>query len=427
MCVAGCFVCPLALAASCHGWHCAIGNRFCRRLVGTTCLSSIYNCICFQQLCLHHPLVQRYSTFCFLAKIDPTDSGNPALKPGNPPLPMGYGQGDFPIDSLNLWPWLSGANRSSPRTEIVLGKMTGGAMIVEGGWKIILGKQSPDFWYGPCECAQLLLFHLFRLRFTVRYSSTLISRSQAWFAGIADAPNCTDAGPNGEHPNNCNEGCLFNIDQDVGEHVNLRNAQPARFAALKAKLEGEVGAAPWADEVAHSLRHDLARSGTYDDAREIAAVEMAGANQACTAMETKWRGFFGPYDGMAPSPSPTPPPLPTPPHPPSPSPLPPSRDDCVWAAGVDYEVGKPNQLPTRDSTSREECCAICWAEPRCAVAVFSGAKAKGRCDSPPGRNCCWLKTEAELRRKGSDPGVMSCMPNRTAMAKMGEVIQKVQK
>ena len=30
--------------------------------------------------------------------------------------------------------------------------------------------------------------------------------------------------------------------------------------------------------------------------------------------------------------------------------------------------------------------------------MFSGAKAKGRCDKPPGRNCCWLKTQHQVGR-----------------------------
>ena len=374
-----------------------------------------------------------YATFCFLADIDPSDDGNPAMRPGNS-LPRSYGKGSFPIDSINLWPWLSGGmNRSSPRKEIVLGKMTvnqptgcpskghfghsfehssecddswanfcsptrsrcvfaqGGSMIVEGGWKIILGKQNPDWWYGPY------------------------------------APNCTSAGTNGDHPDNCDEGCLFNIEQDVGEHVNLRTMEPSRFAMLKTKLERQVAAEPWDDEVAYSLLHDPTRSGTYDDEEEIAAATAAmisprhavdgnGAlifstiGDACTAMQTKWQGFFGPYDDL-PSPQPSPPPPPH--HNPPPSPTPPPRNDCAWEADADYAIGEPNELPSRDSTTREECCAICWDDPRCAVAVFSGQKAKGRCQLPPGRNCCWLKTHDEVKRKGSDPGVMSCMPNRT--------------
>lgn len=52
-----------------------------------------------------HP---RYATFSALAGVDPTDEK--AAAAGLPP-----------IDSLNLWPLISGANTTSPRTEVVLG------------------------------------------------------------------------------------------------------------------------------------------------------------------------------------------------------------------------------------------------------------------------------------------------------------------
>ena len=48
-----------------------------------------------------------YSTFCGLAGVDPTDTV--AAKHGLPP-----------IDSTDMWPYLSGAVAASPRTEIAL-------------------------------------------------------------------------------------------------------------------------------------------------------------------------------------------------------------------------------------------------------------------------------------------------------------------
>ena len=48
-----------------------------------------------------------FSTFCGLAGVDPTDTS--AAAHGLPP-----------IDSLDLWPMISGANRTSPRTEMAL-------------------------------------------------------------------------------------------------------------------------------------------------------------------------------------------------------------------------------------------------------------------------------------------------------------------
>jgi arylsulfatase I/J len=46
-----------------------------------------------------------YATFAHLAGVDPTDHRAAAAH-----LP--------PLDSLNLWPYISGANNTSPRTEI---------------------------------------------------------------------------------------------------------------------------------------------------------------------------------------------------------------------------------------------------------------------------------------------------------------------
>ena len=84
-------------------------------------------------------------------------------RPASAPKPFGHGT--FPIDSLNLWPWLSAAgpsaNMTAPREELVLGKMGGEAMVTAEGWKIIVGAQSPDWWYIaphpiPCACGHTL-------------------------------------------------------------------------------------------------------------------------------------------------------------------------------------------------------------------------------------------------------------------------------
>eukprot|EP00662_Eupelagonemidae_sp_cell21_P020489 gene20490-13827_t len=61
-----------------------------------------------------------YSTFASLAGVDPTD--HKAAAAGLPA-----------IDSLDLWPYLSGAAGESPRTEIFADP---GVLIV-GDWKII--------------------------------------------------------------------------------------------------------------------------------------------------------------------------------------------------------------------------------------------------------------------------------------------------
>ena len=190
-------------------------------------------------------LADWYATFCFLASVQPDDdAGDIATRrrarQHYGALPPPYGAGTFPIDSINLWPWLSGKNSTAPRQELVLGKMAGGSMIAAGGFKVVLASQTPDWWYGSY------------------------------------APNCTDG--NGAHPHNCEDGCLFHIDSDAGEHTNLKASQPARFAALKARLQAE-----------QAVRESPLSSHSGVDSAGV----LDGDSGACAAMETKWRGFFG--------------------------------------------------------------------------------------------------------------------------------------
>ncbi len=61
-----------------------------------------------------------------------------------------------PVDSLNMWPMISGANGTSPRTEIVVGSNVGGdesgrtsgvttvAALIRPPWKLILGEGPGD-------------------------------------------------------------------------------------------------------------------------------------------------------------------------------------------------------------------------------------------------------------------------------------------
>merc|ERR1711972_495858 len=61
-----------------------------------------------------------YATFAALAGVDPTDH---RAKAANLP----------PIDSMNLWPYLSGQDEHSPRTEVFADPGT----LIVGDWKII--------------------------------------------------------------------------------------------------------------------------------------------------------------------------------------------------------------------------------------------------------------------------------------------------
>ena len=72
-----------------------------------------------------------YTTFCKLAGVDPSDSG----------------EGKFPVDGMDVWPIITGENSTTPHDEIVLGynfedtHLAQGAIIV-GDYKLIVGPQA---------------------------------------------------------------------------------------------------------------------------------------------------------------------------------------------------------------------------------------------------------------------------------------------
>lgn len=111
-----------------------------------------------------------YSTFCHLAGIDPTDKR--AEKAGLPP-----------IDSLNMWPMISGQNSTSPRTQIHVDNYT----LIDGDYKLFNGT---------------------------------ILQFASWGGSIF--PNATSNGSLQATELNCKDrACLFNIEQDPTEHVNI--------------------------------------------------------------------------------------------------------------------------------------------------------------------------------------------------------------
>lgn len=87
-----------------------------------------------------------YATFCHLAGIDPTDHAAAAAAPALPP-----------IDSLNVWPLITGTNSTSPRFEWALtpfrvdikrDDMPHDAAYMLGGFKLLVGKVWQNGWCG---------------------------------------------------------------------------------------------------------------------------------------------------------------------------------------------------------------------------------------------------------------------------------------
>ena len=127
-------------------------------------------------------LTDWYATFCHLAGVDPTDEEAAKAK-----LP--------PIDSLNVWPLISGENSTSPRTDIPASNVT----LISGDYKIITGNISHSGWTGP------------------------------------HSPNTTTKDKNVVE--NCGDGCLFNIKSDPTEHVNLATKMPDVLEEMQKKLK----------------------------------------------------------------------------------------------------------------------------------------------------------------------------------------------
>ena len=115
-----------------------------------------------------------YTTFCKLAGVDPDDSG----------------PGKFPIDSMDVWPIITGENEKTPHDEIVLGyDFDNSGALIYGNYKLIVGAQGR-------ACDNLMWSPL-------------------------DYP-CSD-GPKGE---NCDSNCLYDIVNDPREEHDLSKEKP---------------------------------------------------------------------------------------------------------------------------------------------------------------------------------------------------------
>jgi arylsulfatase I/J len=125
-----------------------------------------------------------YATLCALAGVDPTDD-----KAAKAKLP--------PIDSLNMWPLISGQNSTSPRTDIPISYAT----LISDDYKIITGSVRYSVWTGP------------------------------------QYPNTTTNGKSIGKSEDCGDGCLFNIKDDPCEYENLAVKMPDMLKTMQKKLK----------------------------------------------------------------------------------------------------------------------------------------------------------------------------------------------
>jgi len=143
-----------------------------------------------------------------------------------------------PPDSLDLWPLLSGEVSSSPRVEVPIAPSS----IISYPWKFLKGPQWWSGWQGPV------------------YPNA---------SSPKDSPNIWEF---------CGEGCLFNLEEDPGESVNLAAQHP---------------------QLAHnlSLRIDLLAKSFFSN-NDTSGVDLCPAGEplcGCWAAVNIWGGFLGPY------------------------------------------------------------------------------------------------------------------------------------
>jgi len=185
-----------------------------------------------------------YATFCALAGVDATDAR--AAAAGLPP-----------VDGVNIWPFLSGAAPSSPRTEIVIGTdaseanlyQVSNTTVVQGlvradGWKLLIGATGQNIWTGPAYP----------------------NKSTSW----DDVPFHCGVPATATTPVVGKGGCLFNILTDPTEHDDVAAANPAVVKEMMARIV-ELQATAFGPD-----------RGSDD-------------GTACKAATGKWKGFWGPF------------------------------------------------------------------------------------------------------------------------------------
>ena len=100
------------------------------------------------------------------------------------------------IDSMNMWPLISGRNSTSPSTDVPVSNMT----LISGEYKILTGTLRQACWTGP------------------------------------QSPNITTP-PGTNIQEECGEkGCLYNIKDDPDEYVNLALKLPNKLKEMQSKL-----------------------------------------------------------------------------------------------------------------------------------------------------------------------------------------------
>ena len=147
-----------------------------------------------------------------------------------------------PIDSLDLWPLLSGQNSTSPRTGFAASEGT----IVSGPYKLLIGSVGGASWTGP-------LFP----------NASSPSQDLTKYTALCGK-----------------KGCLYDVENDPTEQIDISSSNPA----IVAQLQGEL---------------DAARMTFYNNNETAVCAHNPNlpihSVCACDAAKVVWGGYLGPY------------------------------------------------------------------------------------------------------------------------------------
>jgi arylsulfatase I/J len=158
--------------------------------------------------------------------------------------PVAAAAGLPPPDGLNMWPLLTGATETSPRSEVPLSPQS----LISWPWKLQLGLQEFSSWTGQTY-----------------------PNASSTDAAINYVIDCGDgSGPS-------SPGCLFNMEEDPTEHTDLAAVNPDIVSAMATRLSSLVPGFFSNNDTGV----DVCPSGTL----------LCG----CWAAQHVWGGFFGPF------------------------------------------------------------------------------------------------------------------------------------
>ncbi|KAG5185769.1 hypothetical protein JKP88DRAFT_289030 [Tribonema minus] len=159
-----------------------------------------------------------------------------------------------PVDSLNMWPYISGQAPVSPRREVIIAarKAGGGAqgIIDESGYKMLVGSILVAAWSKKVHPL----------------------KETPW--GFAAFPKVDCGG--GSDPTYPYDGaCLFNVVDDPEERHNIAKLQPAVVARLAKRL--------WDASLTEIYPHMLPAPAQFSE------------TEACEHAQLRLSGFEGPW------------------------------------------------------------------------------------------------------------------------------------